>query len=59
MEAFYSFMVATQFEPIDARSLYPSFDEPIYKAIFNVQLIYPTAYVALGNMPEQNKTLLE
>ena len=51
-------MVATQFEPISARTMYPSFDEPIYKAIFNLELIYPTAYVALGNMLEQPGTYL-
>lgn len=45
-------MVATQFEATYARRAWPSFDEPAYKAVFNVSVDnVPPGYTALGNMP--------
>ncbi len=49
----FRYMVATQFEISDARAVFPCVDEPSVKAIFHLTLIYPTAYVALGNMMEK------
>ncbi|MFZ2995230.1 M1 family metallopeptidase [Sphingobium sp.] len=41
----------TQFEAPDARRFVPSFDEPSYKATFDLSAIVPTGQMAVGNMP--------
>lgn len=46
-------MVATQMEPGLARSVFPCLDEPAYKAIFHITLIYPDGFVALANTMER------
>ncbi|RYE84939.1 MAG: hypothetical protein EOO65_01365 [Methanosarcinales archaeon] len=44
--------VCTQFEATYARSAFPCFDEPAYKANFSLTVDgIPPAYTALGNMP--------
>ncbi len=40
---------ATQFEATDARRAYPSFDEPDYKATFDITAVAPTGMVAISN----------
>ena len=42
----------TQFESIDARSAYPSFDQPGYKTPFTVKLTTKPGFVAVSNAPE-------
>ncbi|MGE4323617.1 MAG: M1 family metallopeptidase [Sphingobium sp.] len=41
----------TQFEAPDARRFVPSFDEPSYKATFDLTAIVPADQMAVGNMP--------
>ena len=41
----------TQFEAPDARRFVPSFDEPSYKATFDLTAIVPTGELAVSNMP--------
>lgn len=44
----------TQFEAPDARRFVPSFDEPSYKATFDLSAIVPADQMAVGNMPVQS-----
>lgn len=39
-------------EPTYARSVFPCFDEPKYKATFDLTLTYPEGYKALSNMEQ-------
>ena len=41
----------TQFENSDARSMLPSWDEPDYKATFDLSVVVPSSQMAVGNMP--------
>ncbi|MGB2818661.1 MAG: M1 family metallopeptidase [Burkholderiaceae bacterium] len=44
-------MLATQLEPIHARSVFPSFDEPAFRATFDVVITAPSQFEAVSNMP--------
>lgn len=41
----------TQFENSDARRFMPSWDEPIFKATFNLDVTIPSEHLAVSNMP--------
>jgi len=43
--------VFTQFEPLDARRVFPCFDEPAFKTPWTVTLVAPERYRAFANMP--------
>ncbi|MFY9349618.1 MAG: M1 family metallopeptidase [Sphingobium sp.] len=46
----------TQFEAPDARRFVPSWDEPSYKATFDLSAVIPTGELAVGNMPVKSST---
>ncbi|KAI6170403.1 Thyrotropin-releasing hormone-degrading ectoenzyme [Aphelenchoides bicaudatus] len=47
------YTVATHFEPIAARTMFPCGDDPHFKAVFNLSVIYPkTATIFANSMPE-------
>ncbi|WP_395332768.1 M1 family metallopeptidase [Novosphingobium sp. BL-8H] len=48
----------TQFEAPDARRFVPSFDEPSYKATFDLSAIVPADRMALSNMPIKGQEVL-
>lgn len=47
------YMLATQMQPADCRRLLPCFDEPAFKATFDVSVAADPALVVLGNGPVQ------
>jgi aminopeptidase N len=44
-------MLASHLEPADARRIFPSFDEPAFKATFALTVTLPRAFTAISNMP--------
>lgn len=46
----------TQFENSDARRVIPSWDEPIFKSTFNLEVTVPSQHMAVSNMPVQSRT---
>ncbi|KAJ5072556.1 puromycin-sensitive aminopeptidase-related [Anaeramoeba ignava] len=53
------YAVVTQLEPTDARRVLPCWDEPSFKAIFELTLTTPAHLVTLSNMPIQTETQIE
>ena len=49
----------TQFEAIDARKVFPGFDEPGFKTIFDITLAIPETQVAISNTPELATTIVD
>src|SRR5215469_18365390 len=52
-------MLATQLEPTDARRIFPCWDEPAFKAIFEPTVTVPANFLAVSNMPVAHADLLE
>ena len=44
-------LLATKFQPTDARKAFPCFDEPHLKARFRINIIHPANTIALANFP--------
>ncbi len=43
--------LATQFEPVDARRMFPCWDEPVFRATFALTVEVPEDLVVISNMP--------
>ncbi|WP_218080872.1 M1 family metallopeptidase [Anthocerotibacter panamensis] len=44
-------LLATQMEPTDARRMFPSWDEPVYRATYQLTVVVPQNWLATSNMP--------
>src|SRR5215510_1318139 len=44
-------MIATNLEPAEARRIFPAWDEPSFKAIFELHVTVPDKFLAVSNMP--------
>ena len=49
-------MLATQLQAVEARTLFPAFDEPVFRAVFELSVRAPRGQVVLSNMPVQSET---
>ncbi len=51
-------LLGTQFEPTDARRMFPCWDEPSFRAKFQLTAVVPNDFMAVSNMPleEEKKT---
>ena len=48
-------MISTQLEPTDARRIFPSWDEPAFKANFALTVTVPEKFMAVSNMPVERE----
>jgi aminopeptidase N len=48
-------LLSTQFESVDARRMFPCWDEPAYKATFQLSAKVPKNFLAVSNMPVESK----
>ena len=55
-EARKKIMLGTQFEATDARRLFPCWDEPSFRARFQLTVIVPENFIAFSNMPVEKET---
>jgi hypothetical protein len=44
-------LLASKFQPTDARKAFPCFDEPQLKAIFKITINHPENTIAIANFP--------
>lgn len=51
------FLAATQMQPLDARRLFPCFDQPEFKSKFILTVIHPKGTRAVGNTQLINSTI--
>jgi aminopeptidase N len=49
-------MLGTQFEATDARRLFPCWDEPSFRARFQLTAVVPENFTAVSNMPVETET---
>ena len=48
-------MLGTQFEATDARRFFPCWDEPVFRARFQLTAVVPENWLAVSNMPIDNE----
>ena len=52
-------MLGTQFEATDARRFFPCWDEPSFRARFQLTTVVPENWLAVSNMPIEKETKVE
>src|SRR5881392_1313029 len=48
-------MLGTQFEATDARRFFPCWDEPVFRARFQLTVVIPENWLAVSNMPVESE----
>ena len=51
-------MLGTQMEPTDARRMFPCWDEPVFRATFELTAVLPSKHLGISNMPIERETAL-
>ncbi len=51
-------MLATQMEPTDARRMFPCWDEPVFRAGYELTVVVPEKHLAVSNMPVDHEKKL-
>ena len=51
-------LLATQMEPTDARRMFPCWDEPVFRATFELSATIPEKWMAMSNMPIARERVL-
>ena len=51
--------LGTQFEPTDARRLFPCWDEPGFRARFQLMAVVPQNWLAVSNMPVESEKKID
>jgi aminopeptidase N len=51
-------MLGTQFEATDARRMFPCWDEPSFRARFQLTAVVPEKFMAVSNMPVESETVV-
>ncbi|KAJ7374182.1 hypothetical protein OS493_009526 [Desmophyllum pertusum] len=54
-KAAFPYLATTQFEATNARSAFPCFDEPAFKAVFHITVVHDVSHKALSNMPLESR----
>jgi aminopeptidase N len=52
-------MLGTQFEATDARRFFPCWDEPVFRARFQLTAVVPENWLAVSNMPIESETKID
>ncbi len=52
-------MLGTQMEPTDARRMFPCWDEPVYRASFELTVVVPEKNKTISNMPIEREKKLD
>ena len=50
-------LLSTQMEATDARRMFPCWDEPAFRAYFQLTVTVPASWAAVGNMPIAHRTV--
>lgn len=51
-------LLATQMEAVDARRMFPCWDEPAFRATFDLTAVLPEKWLAMSNMPIERERVL-